>query len=97
MNVISNAIKYSNPNTDVMTQISMHDGNVSIRILNQGEILLQSDEIFTRFWRGDNARTSDGSGLGLSIVKAIMALHDGSVIFEHDKGHSTVTLTFPAQ
>lgn len=97
MNVISNAIKYSNPNTEVMTQISMHDGNVSIRILNQGEILLQSDEIFTRFWRGDNARTSDGSGLGLSIVKAIMALHDGSVIFEHDKGHSTVTLTFPAQ
>lgn len=95
MNIISNAIKYSQPETRVIIQMTALEGNIEISIQNQGDVLHQSDEIFTRFWRGDNARTSEGSGLGLSIVKAIIELHGGTVAFEHNLGKSIVTLTLP--
>lgn len=57
--------------------------------------MLDHPEIFTRFWRGDNARTTEGTGLGLSIVKAIVELHNGEVSFAHQAGTSTLTLRFP--
>ncbi|BBG60743.1 MULTISPECIES: heavy metal sensor histidine kinase [Providencia] len=95
INLVSNAIKYSDPQTQVMTTISQQDRCVIIQIENHGEMLLNNPEIFTRFWRGDNARTTEGTGLGLSIVKAIVELHEGTVDFEHREGTSTVTLRFP--
>ncbi|HGF6561785.1 heavy metal sensor histidine kinase [Providencia sp. wls1922] len=95
MNVIANAIKYSHPNTRVVTQIIELPQQREIRITNQGNSLQNSEEIFTRFWRGDNARTTEGTGLGLAIVKAIVELHGGSVSFKHEAGTSTITLTFP--
>ena len=95
INLVSNAIKYSDPQTQVMTTISQQDQCVIIQIENHGEMLLNNPEIFTRFWRGDNARTTEGTGLGLSIVKAIVELHEGTVDFEHREGTSTVTLRFP--
>lgn len=54
----------------------------------------QHEQIFTRFWRGDNARTTDGNGLGLSIVQAIMTLHEGKVSYERIGKHNVFILTF---
>ena len=52
--------------------------------------------VFDRFFRGDAPRSSQGSGLGLSIVKSIMQIHDGNVSVQSDVGHGTVvTLRFP--
>lgn len=95
VNIVSNAIKYSHSGTRVVTQIIALPQQREIKITNQGEPLQNSDEIFTRFWRGDNARTTEGTGLGLAIVKAIVGLHGGSASFEHHAGTSTITLKFP--
>ncbi|MEI9750056.1 heavy metal sensor histidine kinase [Moellerella wisconsensis] len=95
INLISNAIKYSRDKTQVTTQITTQSEHVIIRMMNHGEPMLDHPEIFTRFWRGDNARTTEGTGLGLSIVKAIVELHNGEVSFAHQAGTSTLTLRFP--
>ena len=52
--------------------------------------------VFDRFYRADSSRSSQGSGLGLALVKSIMDLHGGSAAVESevDRG-TTVTLTFP--
>lgn len=52
--------------------------------------------IFDRFYRVDSSRSSEGSGLGLALVKSIMHLHGGSAVVTSDFGCGTVvTLTFP--
>jgi signal transduction histidine kinase len=52
--------------------------------------------VFDRFFGGDAPRSSQGSGLGLSIVKSIMQIHDGNVSVQSDVGRGTVmTLRFP--
>lgn len=95
MNLISNAIKYSPANTQVVTQCKKEKNQLLICISNIGDELNQHEQIFTRFWRGDNARTTDGIGLGLSIVQAIMTLHEGKVSYERIGKHNVFILTFP--
>ena len=52
--------------------------------------------IFDRFWQADpsRGRSSQGAGLGLSIVKTIMELHSGKVSVVSDSGETTFTLIF---
>jgi len=51
---------------------------------------------FERFWRGDQARTPGGHGLGLALVQQICAAHRGDAAISSLDGHgTTVTLTFP--
>ena len=52
--------------------------------------------VFDRFYRIDSSRSSQGSGLGLALVKSIMDLHGGSAVVESEVDRGTVvTLTFP--
>ncbi|MEN3368336.1 MAG: two-component system, OmpR family, heavy metal sensor histidine kinase CusS [Verrucomicrobiota bacterium] len=52
--------------------------------------------IFDRFYRVDSSRSSEGSGLGLALVRSIMHLHGGSAVVKSEPGRgTTVTLTFP--
>ncbi|WP_100158351.1 heavy metal sensor histidine kinase [Proteus columbae] len=95
MNLISNAIKYSPVNTQVITQCKKEKNQLVICVSNIGDELNQQEKIFTRFWRGDNARTTDGNGLGLSIVQAIMTLHEGKVSYKRIGKHNVFILTFP--
>ncbi len=85
-NLLGNVCKYSQPNTRVFIGIEKKDEkaviivkNVSRDILNMG-----ADELLERFVRGDSARTTDGSGLGLSIAQSLMALQKGSLKLEID-------------
>lgn len=97
MNLISNAIKYSYPASEIVTKTLIENNNVVVRVSNQGDLIAKSNQVFDRFWRGDNARTSEGSGLGLSIVQAIMILHGGTVTFERIEGQNVCSLYFPIE
>ncbi len=91
-NVLNNAFQYTVPKGSVsltvaMTVDAIGESKVSLTVRNSGAIS-QSDlpHIFDRLYRGDHSRSTAGSGLGLSIVKAIVQLHKGEVSVENCEG-----------
>ncbi|GFD79912.1 two-component sensor histidine kinase [Tenacibaculum sp. KUL118] len=100
-NVLDNAIKYSNENSVVTVQLTTTARHIVIAV-NDAGIGVGEHEILNlerRFYRADGSRTSKGNGLGLSLVSAIVKLHDGQTWFVHDplmKGHGLgVVFCFP--
>jgi heavy metal sensor kinase len=81
MNLIDNAIKYNKPNGTVIIRTWKKNDNVQIVVEDTGQGIVQEDipYIFNRFYRGNKARSGDGAGLGLSIVKWIVYIHKGSI------------------
>jgi two-component system OmpR family sensor kinase len=77
------------------------DGGVEIAVADSGPGLSEEDQakIFERFYRADSSRVRtgpDGSGLGLSIVDAVMRAHGGSASIKSKLGEgATFTLSFP--
>lgn len=82
-NVISNAVKYGQKSGTVEIRLSHDEQYVLISIFNKGSWIGKEDEdkIFERFYRTDKARNSEmsGSGIGLSIAKSIVELHQGKI------------------
>jgi two-component system, OmpR family, sensor histidine kinase MprB len=83
-NLLDNAGKWS-PAGGVV-EVSVHDGEVSVRDHGPGVDPEDAPRVFDRFWRASNARSLPGSGLGLSIVKEVAESHGGSVTLEHASG-----------
>jgi signal transduction histidine kinase len=83
-NLVENAINHTPPATLVEIFIG-DDGVVSIRDQGEGVPIDARDRIFERFWRRDRQR-SGGAGLGLSIVKRIVAAHDATIALEDRPG-----------
>ena len=99
-NVVNNALKYT-PEGGSVTISAIKDGQMGgFKVQDQGIGIASSDlpHIFERFYRGDKsrARKTGGVGVGLSIVKALVEAHKGSITVESelDKG-STFTILFP--
>ncbi|MBQ6231568.1 MAG: hypothetical protein IJJ74_10690 [Eubacterium sp.] len=70
-NLLGNAIKYALPQTRLYITVSLNDDEVTVRMTNTSsyEMDFTPEEIMQRFARGDKARTTKGSGLGLTIAK----------------------------
>lgn len=79
-NLLSNICKYSMPNTRVYFDVALSEEQVQITAKNiSREVLnISVDELKERFVRGDSARHTDGSGLGLSIAESLTQLQGGS-------------------
>lgn len=97
-NLIDNAIKYSHDYSTIEITIDDSDNDVSVSITDEG-IGIQQDNlkyIFDKFYQVDHSRQSDGNGLGLSLVKEIIELCNGSihVVSFPDIG-STFTVILP--
>lgn len=82
-NLIANAVKFSHPGDTVRVRAAWSAGQWRIDVADQGIGIPpdEMDRLFHRFVRASNARTSGrpGTGLGLSVVKAIVELHGGQV------------------
>ncbi|EKN45758.1 MULTISPECIES: heavy metal sensor histidine kinase [Pseudomonas syringae group] len=100
-NLVANAIRYADENSEVLMRVAALDGEWKIDVENQGPQLPQASlsRLFDRFYRGDASRhqRSDSNGLGLAIVAAIMHLHGGRVeVAQPAAGRICFSLIFPA-
>ncbi len=87
INIINNAIKYTNDDGYISISTKKTGQNVEVKISDTG-IGMSEDalhHIFERFYREDKARSISGNGLGLSIVKSIVELHKGTVDVKSEK------------
>ncbi|MDR0846959.1 MAG: HAMP domain-containing histidine kinase [Lactobacillales bacterium] len=82
-NLINNALKYGRDGNAISLEIAQMGEHAVIKVKNDGSKLPpeKCEHLFERFYRADEARTSgtEGSGLGLSIVKNILEMHHGSI------------------
>ncbi len=102
INLVDNAIKYSDENTQIIIRTAVKNGSVTIDFIDQGPGISKRHlpRIFERFYRVDKARSRKmgGTGLGLSIVKHIVRLHNGSVQVASEVGKgSTFTIILPGK
>src|SRR5262249_21089217 len=98
VNLITNALRFTPSGGRVTVLLQPGDGGSEITVTDTGcGISAQHlPNVFDRFFRGDAPRSSQGSGLGLSIVKSSMQVHDGNVSVQSDVGRGTVVaLRFP--
>ena len=99
LNVLSNAYKYSGPQGLVDISIAPREGAVEVSVLDRGIGMTPFEirQVGKPFYRSDTSGKVPGTGLGMSIVKEIMKLHQGSVDMESVPGQGTcVRLLFPA-
>jgi len=87
-NLVDNALKFS-PDGAAVT-LTVHGGTVEVADRGPGIAAEDRDRVFDRFYRATSARTLPGSGLGLSIVSQIAALHHGTAVLEPRDGGGTV-------
>ncbi len=80
-NILDNAVKFSKNNTEIIITLKRIKKEILIKISDGGNGISLDDKkrIFERFYRADQSRNSEGSGLGLSLVYAIIKLHKGSI------------------
>jgi signal transduction histidine kinase len=94
LNLLDNAINYSDPNARVDIEIEEDPSSLTVRIRDTGVGIPEEDlkQLFERFYRvdKDRSRASGGSGLGLAISKQIVEMHGGSITVESEVGVGSV-------
>ncbi|MBT1256635.1 HAMP domain-containing histidine kinase [Rhodococcus erythropolis] len=92
-NLVGNAIKHTPPDAQVTVRVGTTENSAVVEVSDTGQGLSDEDaaRIFERFYRADTSRTREtgGAGLGLSIVSALVAAHDGTVSVETSLGQGT--------
>jgi len=97
-NLLDNAIKYTPLGGEVTVSLKQHDRRVDIAIQDTGIGISDEDipHIFERFYRCDKSRTRSGTGLGLTLAKAIALSHGGDITVKSSLGKgSTFTIELP--
>jgi two-component system, OmpR family, phosphate regulon sensor histidine kinase PhoR len=94
VNLLDNAIKYSDPDKKVQIQVVTSDNEVRIRVQDHGIGIEKKHlpRLFERFYRVDKARSRSlgGTGLGLAIVKHIAQAHGGHITVESRPGEGSL-------
>ena len=98
-NLIDNALKYTGAGGKVTVDVERSADRALLRVRDTGRGIAEDElpRIWERLFRGDTSRTERGLGLGLSLVKAIVEAHGGTVAVESEVGKgSTFTVSLPA-
>lgn len=106
-NLIDNAIKYSDGGANPLIKVSLarRDGAIVLSVADHGSGVPadRRDDVVERFVRLDESRSKPGTGLGLSLVEAVMEMHQGSLELSDTVPHAennrglTASMVFPAR
>jgi PAS domain S-box-containing protein len=97
-NLISNAVKFTPERGSVHVSVGLDDGTIVASVSDSGCGIPHSEQsrLFERFFRSSSTRDVPGTGLGLTIVRAIVESHGGSIACESTPGEGTTfTFTLP--
>ena len=96
-NLLSNAVKYAMPGTRVYIDLVTAEGAAVLQMKNisRDQLNINADELMERFVRGDTARNTEGSGLGLNIAKSLVELQKGQMHLMVDGDLFKVTIVLP--
>lgn len=96
-NLVENAIRHCPPGTRMQLAGRMAAGGVELVVSDSGPGIPASEreKVFRRLYRVEKSRTTPGSGLGLSLVKAIADLHGAAVSLRDNGPGLVVTVSFP--
>lgn len=98
VNLLSNALKYSDPGTPVCLRAWQEEGEVVVAVSDQGRGIAPEDmpHLFQRFYRTADSRKVEGIGLGLFITRMLVEAHGGRIWVKSEVGKgSTFYLTLP--
>ncbi|MEV7991191.1 HAMP domain-containing sensor histidine kinase [Streptomyces sp. NPDC086077] len=96
--VIDNAVKFTPEGACVEVTVASNGDTSTVVVADRGPGLTDEElsRVGDRFWRSGRHQNVKGSGLGLSITRALLAAADGSIAYEHHAPHGLkVTLTVP--
>ena len=99
-NLVENALRHTPPGGTIEISVETRANESVVRVKDTGCGIAPEHiaRVFDRFYRVDPARSSQGSGLGLALVKSITELHGGSTELESELNRgTTVSLTFPIE
>lgn len=96
-NIFGNAAKYAMSGTRVYADLTLNDSQVmfSLKNVSEQQLNFSADELTERFIRGDISRSTEGSGLGLSIAKSLTTMQGGEFELYLDGDLFRVNIRFP--
>jgi len=96
-NLLTNIIKYAMPHTRAYIDMKKEGGYVvtTLKNVSAAELTFNPDEITERFVRGDQARNTEGSGLGMAIAKSFVELQNGRLQIEVEADLFRVIIRWP--
>ena len=99
VNLLDNALKFSPPGVTVCFFATLTAGTVQLIVQDRGPGIPAEERqrATERFYRGEQARQTPGSGLGLALVEAVAHLHGGSLILADASPGLRAVLSFPAR
>ena len=99
-NILKNAVAYSDPGSTIVIHGCRRMGLIQVAVSNRGSTIPKQklQAIFEKFYRMDEARSSNtgGAGLGLAIAREVVLLHGGAITADSENGVTTFTVLLPA-
>lgn len=96
-NLVENALRYCPDGTAIEMSVARRNDRVVVTVSDNGPGIpaAEREKVFQRLYRLDSSRSTSGSGLGLSLVRAIVDLHGATVVLEDRSPGLAVVASFP--
>ncbi len=97
LNILDNAVKFSPQDGQIEVRVVRSGGEIRAEIVNHGPMIPEEElkRLYDKFWQGDASRSTEGNGIGLSVVKKIIQLHRGRIDVASTQAETSFAVTLP--